>query len=288
MTLSILRAGLILLPLAACNKGDKVAAYAEIPAVELVTNTAQGSNTTKITDAWVSLDDHFVGVWELPARIPLLAEGAHKVTVTPAIKRNGTFDDRLRYPFYTSWDGVAELVREGTTLLLPQTGYIPEAELWIEAFEDVFARLNVSDDSDTTLIRYVPAENPDLLFLDDSPCGGFTLEGTRDHMRLYTDEDFEVNGGPVFLELDYRSNVVLAVGALFSVGGTLGSSELVYVTPTVKSDGTMPWNKIYIDLSTVFNAPVSDRDVYIDALLPIGQSSAEVYIDNFKLVKLAP
>ena len=199
-----------------------------------------------------------------------------------------TFDDRLRYPFFTSWDGVTDLAREGTTVVSPQTSYIPEAELWIEAFEDVFARLNVSDDSDTTLIRYVPAENPGLLFLDDSPCGGFKLEGTRDHMRLYTDEDYLVNGGPVFLELDYRSNVVLAVGALFSVGGTLGSSELVYVTPTLKSDGTMPWNKIYIDLSTVFNAPVSDRDVYIDVLLPSGQSSAEVFIDNFKLVKLAP
>src|SRR5438045_9346172 len=91
---------LLLLSLVACKKGDKVASYVDIPVVALQATDAQGGATSKVTDAWVSVDDHFIGVWELPAHVPVLATGEHRITVVPAIKRNGTFDDRLRYPFY--------------------------------------------------------------------------------------------------------------------------------------------------------------------------------------------
>lgn len=287
MTLSTPLSGMVLLLLAACNKGDKVPAYVEIPVVEVTTSAEQGSATAKITDAWVSLNGSLVGVWELPARIPVLAEGSNTITVTPAIKRNGSFDDRLRYPFYTSWDGIADLVREGVTIIAPQTTYIPQTEFWIEAFEDAFARLNVTEESDTTLVRFIPSENPGLSFLDDSPCGGFVLAGTRTHMRIYTDEDYEANGDAVFLELDYRSNVVLTVGVLYSVGGSPISNDYVYLVPTGEHAGSMPWNKIYIDLSPVFNSAIAERDIFIEADLPDGQGSAEVYIDNFKLLRIA-
>lgn len=286
MTLVTPLTGLLFLALAACTKGDGVPAYLEVPSVSVVTTTAQGSATSKITDAWVSIDETLLGVWELPARIPVLAEGRHTINVVPAIKRNGTYDDRLRYPFYTAWNGPVDLVREGNTMIAPETSYIAQAEFWIEAFEDAFTQFNVTNDSDTTLNRYIPAENPGMPFLENSPCGGFVLDPAHPHMRIFTDEDYEANGNAVFLELDFRSDATIVVGVLYSAGGISYSNDYVYLAPT-GSSSSASWNKIYIDLSSVFNTAIAERDIYIDVDLPTGASSASVYIDNFKLLRIA-
>ena len=71
--------GIFLLPIAltACSKGEKVPAYLEVASVTLTTTPEQGASTSKITDAWISVDGTLIGVWELPARLPVLAEGDH-------------------------------------------------------------------------------------------------------------------------------------------------------------------------------------------------------------------
>lgn len=277
---------ILLLPLvASCAKGDKVPSYVEIPAVTLTTTTAQGMATSKVTDVWVSVDESFLGVWELPARVPILAEGPHRIDVVPGVKRNGLFDARVRYPLYTTWTGQVNLTREGTATINAAVQYQPTAEFWIEGFEDTFIRLNTTEASDTTLIRFTPAEHPDLLYLENTPCGGFRLDAANPYIRIYTDEDFEASSGPVFLELDYRNDLAFTVGVLFSADNTPTSVPLVILVPTRRSDGTMPWNKVYIDLSGLFNSGVADRDIYIEASLPSSVPSASVYLDNLKLVR---
>ena len=280
--------GIFLFPivLAACSKGEKVPAYVEVDAVSVTTTPEQGASTSKITDAWISLDGTLIGVWELPARLPVLAEGEHSITVVPAIKRNGMFDDRLRYPFYTSWSGNASLFREGTATVTPSVTYIEQTEFWIEDSQDPFSRFTVTEDSDTTLLRFTPADNPEVVFVDNTPCSGFRLDSEHPRIRIHTDEDFEVYGGPIFLELDHRSDVVITVGVLYSYSGTSYAEPWVYITPTLKDNGSMPWSKIHIDLSTPFNTAIAERDIYIEASLPDGQSSGQVYFDNFKFLRI--
>lgn len=277
-------ASVFFFPLAACTKGDEVAAFVDIPAVSVQASEAQGGSTSKITDAWVSVDEQFIGVWELPARVPVLKEGDHTITVVPAIKRNGMFDDRLRYPFYTAWNGNAQLVKEGTATVDPVTTYLSATEFWVEPCSDPIGRLNTTADSDTVLL---PPFLPDPA-LDNTMCRGFALDAAHPYIRVYTDEDFEVYGGPVFLELDYRSNMTLVVGVLYNYNGSPGADPWVIVGPTLKDNGSMPWNKIYIDLSNAFNLGISERDIYIEASLPSGQASATAYIDNLKILRLTP
>ena len=277
-------ASLFLLPLAACTKGDKVASFVDIPVVTVQATEEQGGSTSKITDAWVSVDERFIGVWELPAHVPVLAEGEHRITVVPAIKRNGTFDDRLRYPFYNEWNGNAYLTKDATTSVQPVTSYLGASEFWVEPFSDPIGRLNVTADSDTLLLApFMP--DPEL---DNTTCRGFVLDAAHPYIRLFTDEDFDVYGGPVFLELDYRTDVMLTVGVIYNYDGSAGTDAWVLVAPTLKSNGTMPWNKIYIDLSSAFNLAITQRDIYIEARLPSGQASATANIDNLKLLRLTP
>ncbi|HRH37568.1 MAG TPA: hypothetical protein PK760_04455 [Flavobacteriales bacterium] len=272
--------------ISACRKSNTVPAYIDIPSVQLSTTSGQGASTSKITDVWVSVDGTFNGVWELPARIPVLAEGSHEIEVVPAIKRNGMFDDRLRYPFYQGWAGNSALVKEGSVTVHPIVTYIPQTVFWIEDFVDPFSHLVISDDSDTTLMNYVPALHPEIEYADATPCSGFTLTSGRPYIRLETDENFAVFGGPVFVEFDYRSDMNLVVGALYSQSGTPYAQPLVTVVPSLRSNGSLPWSKIHIDLSNVFNLGVSYRDVYFEARLPSGVASGQVFLDNIKLLRI--
>ena len=274
--------------LAACAKGDNVPSYVEIPSVTLVASGPQGSATSRITDVWVSADEEFIGVWELPARVPVLKDGPTRITVTPGIKRNGMYDDRLRYPFYTAWDGTVDLVATETRTVQPTVGYISSTNFWIEAFEEAGNQFNVTESSDTTLMRFTPALHPDIV-LNNTPCGGFVLDQAHPFIRIYTNENFQVNGGPVFLELDYRNDLLFTVGASFQQNGTPSLVPYVYVSETSTNDASMPWNRIYIDLSPLFNqGGITMRDIYIEASLPSGRTSGQVYLDNVKLVRTTP
>lgn len=268
-----------------CTKGDKVPAYVEIPSVELTTTPLQGAPTARITDVWVSVNEELIGVWELPARVPVLKEGEATVTVVPAIKRNGMYDDRLRYPFFTSSNTTVQLVKNQSVSLSPSVSYIPQAQFWIEAFEDPGTLLDASPASDTTLLRFTPQEHPDLV-LDGSPCGGFVLEGDRNYIRLFTDQDFEVFGGPVFLELDYRADMLFTVGVLYAQNGIPRADPYIFIVPTGSTIGAATWNKIYIDVSPVFNSGVTQRDIYIEGDLPSGVEQGTVLFDNIKLVRI--
>jgi hypothetical protein len=273
--------------LAACRKTEDVPAYLVIPAIGVDATMAEGGSTSKITEAWVSLNNSSLGVWELPARIPALGTGTNTVTVTAGVKRNGTFDDRLRYPFYESWSSTVELVEEASVDLAPTVVYADEANFWWEGFEDVGNKFNVSEESDTTLILYTPNSDPDVL-VDGSTCAGFVLEPGRSRMSMYTDEDFSASSGPAFVELDYSTDVTLTIGLLYNSSGVNVAEAWVVLVPTTDPGG-LRWNKVYIDVSAFFEpSGVSQRDFYIATALPSGQSSGRVLLDNFKLVRRDP
>ena len=277
---------LLLLPFffSACKKGEKVPSYLEIPAVTVL----QGDDTltSKITDVWVYADQQLLGSWELPARIPVIAEGSTFIQVSPAIKRNGMFDDRDRYPFYTWWSGYVDLQAKGSTTILPNVTYMDELDVWQETFEEPGFQLVVSEASDTTLLRFTPTDHPEVQQLPGSTAaGGFVLDQAHPYLRAYSDQDFAPTGGPMYLEIDFSTNVQLTIGVLYVDGGAPVATPFVYLTPTASSTSILPtWNKVYIDLSPVFNLGISQRDFYIEASAPAG-GIAHVYLDNIKLVR---
>lgn len=266
-----------------CTKGDKVPGYLSVPSFDLTTSGLQGSNTQNITDAWVYANDEFMGLWELPARIPLLMQGNVTIRIDPGIKRNGFFDDRIRYPFYTSWTGTSEISPTNTSIVEPVSTYTGQATFWIESFEDAGFSFFVADSLDQ-LIRYSATEYPDLA-VDGTSFGGFELDPSNTTIALYTDEDFAPSGGATFLEIDYRSNIDLEVWMLYVLDGTPRSSFLLGIARSDREGTGMIWKKIYIDLSQAFNATISQRDIYIKATLPSDQASGTVYLDNIKLVR---
>ena len=284
MSSAISTAPLLLLLLGACRSFDEVPSYLSVPSVTLTTLPEQGEPTSKITDAWVSVNGKFMGVWELPARIPVLAEGTNRVTVVSAIKRNGTYDDRLRYPFFTSWEGNVDLNTRETASVAPSTTYASNTTFTVEPFDAVGTIMDAADSGDTLLI-FRPEVDPDLV-RDGTPVGGVELTSSNPIARVHTDLNLGASAGPVFLEMDYSTDVELTVGVEYRQEGFDISEPVVKVVPTTSNGRTPAWNKIYIDLSTLFNTSgLSSRDIYIEGRLGPGGSSGLFLMDNLKLVR---
>lgn len=278
------KAPLVLLLLAGCSKSETVPAYLEIPSVVLSTTPEQGVATSKVTDVWVSVNDRLVGVWELPARIPIIGEGSNRITVVPAIKRNGMYDDRLRYPFFASWSGNVEFSEQTTVSIAPTTSYFNTTDIWIESFDDIGTLVEPSDPADT-LLRFTYEEHPTLV-RDDTPCGGARLTSSNPSVRIQTDQDFVGASGPVFLELDFSTDVQLVVGVRYNNAGFDIAEPVVVLTPTTPNGNSPIWNKVYIDLSALFNTgAVNERDIYIEGALSSSMSSGLFLVDNIKLVR---
>ncbi len=272
-----------ILVMAACAKGDKVPSYIMVPSVALQTDgTVQGSARSNVTDVWVYADEELIGCWELPALVPILKEGATKIDVVAGVKRNGMFDDRVRYPFYTTWTSTVDLVKTQTRSLQPVVSYNSGADFWIEAFEDAGHLFHLADTADE-LIHFTAAEHPGL-GIEGNGCRGFILDGSNSFIRFYTEESFPSTGGPMFLEVDYASDLTLTVGAKYVLDGLAHMTPYVHIAPSKQADGSLPWKKIYIDLSPVFNSGVTQRDIYFESTLPSGQGGGRVYLDNIKLV----
>ncbi len=277
-------APVVLFALLACRKTEDVPAYVEIPTCTMSTMPGQGAPSTKITDVWVSVNGTFAGVWELPARIPVLASGEASISVVPAIKRNGLFDDRLRYPFYRTWEGSTTLAPGTTSAVEPGTAYLPGLSFWLEPFDAAGTLLNATSPGDTLLI--FRAETDPALVRDGSPVGGVELTAANGVARLSTDEDFERASGPVFLELDYSTDVELDIGLLYAQGSFVAEERYVTLVPTTSNGRSPVWNKAYIDLSTLWNtSSVTSRDLFFEARLGSGQGVGLALLDNIKIVR---
>src|ERR1041384_467574 len=94
----------ITIALSSCHFMDTTGdapSYIRINRFSLTTSSGQGSNSQKIVDAWVYVDQEMIGVFELPVTIPVLKAGTHLLEIKPGVLNSGSNQLRIQYPFYT-------------------------------------------------------------------------------------------------------------------------------------------------------------------------------------------
>ncbi len=283
MRYTALLAPAALLLLGSCTKGDKEAAYLQLGAVTVLTDPlTEGTGSHRITDLWVFAEGEALGVWETGARLPVLREGPVNIQLIAGIPRNGIQDDRVQYPFYATWSGAVDLRKGTTAQVAPQFTYYDGNSYWIEGFEDPGFKFDRSADSDTTMMLV----NDAGLVLTGNGSGYIHVDQDRPFVRMVSSDAFEPQGA-IYLEIDRRSDHRFLLGGLMdpSGGGSTIDVPYLYVAPTLRSDGGMPWSKIYVDLSTLFHASGTlNKRFYIEVQLVDGATSGSIYLDDIKLV----
>lgn len=279
--LSIILFTLVGISFSSCSKDKQEAAIPAYIAINNFTLTTdyinEGSASENITDAWVYLNDNLVGVYQLPAKFPVIQTGNYNLKIFAGIKENGIGSTRVRYLLYSNYEEQV-LLEKGVTLTVnPAIGYQSIAQFpWIEDFEGASLSFTYHAQSDTTI------DKSTLNVFEGSYSGRASLTATMDYFEMQSPvlTNLPKNGNLIFLEFDYKINETLLVGVY---AGT-DQLSLVFLNPTED------WNKIYINLTNLITstASASSYKVYFGILdtpsNPFVIDNPELYFDNIKIV----
>lgn len=266
-----------------------VPAYLRIEPFEFTADfVTQGSDTHKITDAWVYVNDQLIGVYELPATVPVLLAGAQRLDISPGIKLNGISATRVPYPFYKSFViNSFNFIPDSVQAVKPKTSYQDNLHFaWMEDFEGVSNSLEKTNSSDTTMLVTSPANSPEAWISPYSSFSGMVkLDTTHKVFQAASFFSYVLpgKGRPVFLEFDYKCDQEFVVGL---IAKTASNNLLLPLVVVNKSD---TWNKIYVNLgpNVTEYSTAEYFKVFFEAILS-SQDKASLYFDNIKLIYRNP
>jgi hypothetical protein len=274
--------------LISCDKFDgnqTIPAYVHIEKFKLIPNANfVGSLSNKITDAWVYIDDEFIGAFELPCTFPVLKKGSHAIKVFPGIKMDGIASTRIIYPFYTNIL-LTKTLTENETLKLDTltTQYDSNTKFeFIEAFEDggvLFQKSTINSGGDTNIIKTNQAGN----VFEGNYSGLISLRSATTFFEVETIQKYTLPRGasPVFLEMDYKidNSVKVGLDAYFTGVPAQVVSITLYPNPT-------QWKKIYINFTPDISnySTAGNFRIFLGQFKDSGVQTANLLFDNIKLV----
>lgn len=270
------------------DKPEQKPTIVKIDHFNLVTNSFQGTNSSKITDVWVYVDNNLEGVFPLPATIPLHYTGEHNVKFYAGVKRNGIAGTRDKYPYYTPFEIDLNLNPDSTYEYSPTITYDSEAFIWVEDFEDPNFKLNKFQNSDTTIFIASASAYPDLF---EGNAGA--IEMTTSYYCEMRSDETDFNDFPrlladhVYLEMNYKCNHEFVVGLLNRDAGlpAYANTPLITMNPTTDANGVAQWNKTYLHLTDVINyyQTATEFDIYF-SVTNVDSSDVNIYLDNLKVL----
>ncbi len=278
----LLTLGLLMLGCDVFDKEETIPGFVIITESDLSTTTAQGAPTSKIVDATVFADNEFVGTFELPAKVPILKNGATRIRVAPGIFNNGLSSDRRIYPFYEFFSADVDLIPDAVIPLTPDSSltytYFDSGLAFEREDFDGSGNTLVFSDSSSTMRTAVSsptvfsAANKAYEILLDTEQPSFQAFSTWGLSDL-------PKGNNIYLEIDFKGTVPLELGIL-----TLDPD-----LRTIFALGLIPqtdFTKIYVDLTNEIAQQISTNnyEIYLRATLPAGATNGSIYIDNLKFV----
>ncbi len=272
--------------LSACNlinPAEPVPAYIYIPETTFTANyQTQGTSSARITDVWVFANDALVGAFELPALVPIIGSGSTKITISPGIMLNGISSTRAINNFFTNYTAIRNLIPARTDTLIPSLTYTtPINFAWLEDFDKVGISLLRSPTSASEVLRTNQAFEGTQAML------GVATQANR-IWQAETSESFAiVRNKPNFLEINYKSNATLNIGAQILSGSVTQNIPYLSLKSSVDTLNKLIWKKIYVNLTPVVNAqPTNARYKIIFSTIhsESGARNDSVFIDNLKLV----
>jgi len=261
---------------------EKIPSYIYIEDIEVSTSPNEGSSNDNIIDAWIFVNGTHIGTYELPAKIPVIADGAYELEVFAGIKRSGLTALRSIYPFYNSYQTTLQSNPNTIDTILPVVTYKDIANIWVEDFEDPGVKFTSDTISDTVIqITTIPAE-----VREGNGSGKIVLNSTQTLFQAQTNEpdfnNFKKGGNPIYVEIEYNTNYPLTIGLLHGDDFTsvLFPEELLTLKPTFGV-----WKKTYVDFTEIVSTQQAATKYQIYLSSPnYGTDNIEMFIDNIKVI----
>ena len=265
---------LILLVFASCQKEDTggIPTYLKIDNITL----DEGNTTSNITDAWVYINGQLQGVYELPAKFPVLEQGNTDIKVYAGIKNNGIAAERAVYPFYNPYTINTELSINSTTEINPIVNIKGNIDGQFDDFDNGYS---FNSDTCFQVLSGGPYGKYGSLSLSDSDSILITEINYQDFPLSF--ENVPQQGSPTYLELDYKSNTTFLVGMYInSPNSPTLEKGLLWINP--KED----WNKIYIDLTQTVSEAIGAEtfSIFIKMQRDSNLDENKLDFDNIRII----
>lgn len=259
------------------NPPETIPAYIHIDSIHLETDSAkEGTTSDKIVDAWVYLNDSYIGTYELPATIPLLSQGKQQIKIGAGIMENGISTTRIFYYPYAAYSSNVELSLKKTDTIVPIIQYHDNLTFaFMEDFETIGGIKFITISSDTTVsVRKI--SDPIVVF-EGIACGGILLKDNTT-FECRSSDNIKINAGTnVFMEMNYMNNNSFSVGVMQASNA---NNKTYKVTVNSKSI----WNKIYINLTDVVGSMKGQPFNLVFKVSKESASETAIYWDNIKLI----
>lgn len=272
----------------ACDKTMSIPVYLQIDSAQLSTNYyAQGTASEAISDIWVTVNGKNMGVYELPATIPIMASGNTSLQLTAGIKMNGMVIKRPLYPFYTVDVRNMELIPSKTYTITPSFTYSDNAEFaYKEDFEDAGIKFAPIDNS----VPMSKTSDPSLIFdykNENSRYSGYISLMPEDstYFEVQTTTTFSKKKTYCFMEMNYNFTHDVEVGIYYHYSGRNYQYPICGIYGSKSKSNSTGWKKIYINLTEALNSStlISDFEIYIKGIKE-KQDTAVYMFDNIKVL----
>jgi hypothetical protein len=265
------------------NPDEPIPAYIEVQGITTTSNyTTQGTASSKITDVWVYAGGSYIGTFELPARIPILLEGKHKITFGAGIKANGIASTNEFYNLYKFHEVELDLLPGKVTVVDTfSVTYFPAIQyIWNEDFEKDTSGGGISLDTTGFSLAEIFPDSVEVFEGKRSLKMQVTTAFNFIECRSIGDGYILPVGRDVYLEMDYKCSQPFIMGLIGVTNN--GEKRIPIIQLNPKSD----WNKIYIRLGPYvnFNSDAFKFKVYFRVALPSTLTEGTVYLDNLKLI----
>ena len=257
------------------NPDEQIPTYVHVDSFKFIDDRPglTGSVSHDIKSVWAFFDGQTVGVFDLPANIPVLAGKEGELKLAPGIDNQGLTTYQELYPFYTIYTTSLSPEPGKVVTLVPETKYVTDIKAFKEDFESQGMSL-VKLSGDTSFIRVT---DQDKVFE-----GGGAAYLQLNTSMPNSESIMAIGTKPVdnaFLEFNYKANVDFTVGIY--VFGVNTSSYLAGVTG--KGDG---WKKFYVNIYNYIKQypNATNLGILIKSSLPEGQTDGYVLLDNIKVI----
>ncbi|MCB0514797.1 MAG: hypothetical protein R2798_00365 [Chitinophagales bacterium] len=264
--------------------GDKaIPAYLSVNSFDFQTQEdTQGSNSSKFTDVQVYINNQNIGIYPLPASIPVLSEGLTKIDLKPVFWKNGISALRTVSLLHTFYTENISLSPDQTYTIEPTVTYVDDAEFpLISDFE--LGNPFVATENSVSLQTTADAE---IVFAGERSFWTTLQSGAaKDKIEMFTGNTYAVDltQKRAYIEMDYRCDAVFEVfmnSLKFNGSGwDITPVHLLYLN--TRSD----WNHVYFDLTDAMASVQGDAYNFgLSMELPDSLQTASLGLDNFKIV----
>lgn len=260
-----------------------VPAWIEIDSMGLQTIGGQGSSSHRFTDAWLYINSNLVGAFEVPARVPVIAEGNTRVMIYPGVQLNGMTSQRTPYLKTVRYDQYIDLVPTETVKINPVYKYDSLVLFrYLEDFEGSSITLNRSEGSNGDFIQL---SNAGGIAFEGNGCGMLSYDGAENTSSQVETNDWFLlpkgDMGGIYFEFNYKCNTSFTVSVLAKP-----NDGAVTKIGIIGLNATDVWKKVYVALSPTTNGYTAGNlfKPVIGFARQTDISKQEVYIDNLKIL----